>query len=387
MTTDHARLSPSASARWLRCTASVRAIEVAAPVESISAAAEEGTAAHALAALVLAECVNGDESLDDVELMPAYAQWLTEFSPADPAEMLAHARTYAQYVAARLAGAGPGTVLYVERRLDTGLRECYGTADAVIVTPTSIEVIDYKYGRGVVVEVTGNPQLSIYGLGALFEFDSLIGSVETVRLTIVQPRAGGEVVRSWGTTAASLRDWSAITLEPAVRAALDGEGTAYAPSQDSCRWCPLAGSCRVRAASVLVHDFDTPIELSPDELGAALHVVPQLRSWADSLEREAFAAIYHRGSKVPGWKVVQRGGRRVVVDADALLTRLAEAGIDNAAEIKPRGFGVLDRLAGGKDQLERIAGDALGRSTPPPSLVPESVAGEPVTSVCELDGY
>ena len=138
---------------------------------------------------------------------------------------------------------------------------------------------------------------------------------------------------------------------------------------------------------MLVHDFDTPVELSPDELGAALHVVPQVRSWADSLEREAFAAIYHRGSKVQGWKVVQRGGRRVVVDAEALLSRLAEAGIDNAAETRPRGFGVLDRLAGGRDQLEQIAGDALGRSTPAPSLVPESAAGEPVTSVCEFDGY
>lgn len=48
--------------------------------------------------------------------------------------------------------------------------DSFGTADCVIIGDTDLHVIDYKYGRGVRVEVGSNEQLMIYALGAVGEF-------------------------------------------------------------------------------------------------------------------------------------------------------------------------------------------------------------------------
>ncbi len=71
--------------------------------------------------------------------------------------------------------------------------EAYGTNDAYIFVPEEklLIVIDYKHGKGLVVEVEGNKQLLYYALGALQEhgYNHLKEDVKTIRLMIVQPRA------------------------------------------------------------------------------------------------------------------------------------------------------------------------------------------------------
>lgn len=43
--------------------------------------------------------------------------------------------------------------------------------------------IDLKYGKGVAVEAEWNPQMMLYGLGALELFDAIY-DIDTVRMTI-----------------------------------------------------------------------------------------------------------------------------------------------------------------------------------------------------------
>ena len=80
-------------------------------------------------------------------------------------------------------------VLLLEQRLDFSrwVPDGFGTGDCVIVAEGYIEVIDLKYGAGVVVPVEGNPQLLLYALGACEAWDYLYG-IQEVTMTIYQPR-------------------------------------------------------------------------------------------------------------------------------------------------------------------------------------------------------
>ena len=80
--------------------------------------------------------------------------------------------------------------------------EGFGTGDLLIVADHVLTVIDFKYGKGVAVEAEWNPQMMLYGLGALELFDALY-DIETIRMVIYQPRleclaghpgAGGDVL-------------------------------------------------------------------------------------------------------------------------------------------------------------------------------------------------
>lgn len=57
-----------------------------------------------------------------------------------------------------------------------------------------LHIIDLKYGQGVLVDATENPQMMLYALGALRIFDCLY-DIESVSMTIYQPRR--ENVSTW----------------------------------------------------------------------------------------------------------------------------------------------------------------------------------------------
>ncbi len=64
-------------------------------------------------------------------------------------------------------------VVLFEQRLDYSayVPEGFGTGDLLIVVDKVLTVIDLKYGKGVAVEAELNPQMMLYGLGALELFD------------------------------------------------------------------------------------------------------------------------------------------------------------------------------------------------------------------------
>jgi hypothetical protein len=82
-----------------------------------------------------------------------------------------------------------GHALLIEQRIDLTryIEGGFGTNDAIIIADGTMEVIDLKYGKGVPVFATDNPQLKLYGLGALWA-NELSYDIHTVRLSIVQPR-------------------------------------------------------------------------------------------------------------------------------------------------------------------------------------------------------
>ena len=158
----HALLGPSSSERWLSCPPSAR-LEEQFPNDT-SIYAEEGSFAHSYAerklnALLRGETVSRDTEVNDEmwDCTEAYRDFVEE-----------------EYTAAKTET--KDARLLVEQELDFAdyVPEGFGTSDAVIVSDNRLEVIDFKYGKGVPVSAQDNSQLRLYALGAYIDRKSVV---------------------------------------------------------------------------------------------------------------------------------------------------------------------------------------------------------------------
>ncbi len=259
----HATLGASSASRWINCPGSVRAIAALPEWERnrSSTYADEGTAAHALAEL----CLSTDKDAEEFAGRRIKGE-LGEYEVDD--EMVDAVQVYLDEVRGQVARLGPTAQLYVEARVhpipdDPNL---YGTADAIVLDElghAELVVTDFKYGRGVVVDVDWNDQAMYYGLGALREAPG----VDTITLVVVQPRAphADGPVRRFTINRETLL-WYAGTLIGA--AARTAEPDAPLKAGSWCGFCPVRGVCpslEEKALQVAGEDFSDLIELGGRE--------------------------------------------------------------------------------------------------------------------------
>ena len=83
----------------------------------------------------------------------------------------------------------PDPVVLIEQRLDYSkyTEEGFGTGNCVIIADGTLHIVNYKHGRGVLVEADDTPQMKLYALGSLELFDCIY-DIDTVSMTIYQPR-------------------------------------------------------------------------------------------------------------------------------------------------------------------------------------------------------
>lgn len=211
MPDQHALLSASGAHRWLACPPSAT-LEAGLP-ESSSSAAEQGTAAHELAEWKLRR------ALHDAPTTKPVSSW-------HDAEMETLTDDYVAFVQERLrdvrqACADPQVL--IEQRLDFShvVPGGFGTGDCVIIAEPTLQIIDLKYGQGVMVEAEHNPQLMLYALGALHAFGDLY-DIETVAVTIYQPRRSN--VSTWTIPVTELETWAEQVVKPRAALAASGDG-------------------------------------------------------------------------------------------------------------------------------------------------------------------
>lgn len=373
---EHASLSPSSSERWTQCPASVRLVSTLPPGEgTASIYAAEGTTAHALGemevSLTFGRITPGQHDLRQLK-------WERDALRAgyDVIEMKLHIRGYVDLVLER-AALYPMSQVLVEQQVETGIPSCWGTADVVIVSPQHVEIIDLKYGQGVPVDATGNPQLRLYGVGALDTYGDVLGETEVVRCTVYQPRLSSTSTEEM--TAAELRAWRDGLLPVAALALSDD--APFGPSETACRWCPASGQCRAQMEWATERDFGRPPDLlSLDELGEALFTLPAVRSWASAVELTALDLAYSKQKPIPGWKVVLSGGKRVILDGAAAIKVLLSRGFteEEVSKTSVRGIGELEILiktlpkVGRRNaKLEDVLGELVTKTEGKPALVPE----------------
>ena len=355
----HAMLSPSAASRWMSCTASA-ALEASLPGQTTSFA-KEGTQAHVVAEFTAREALG-------LPLPP------NMFDVADD-EMLEAAAIYADYIKETYLKAKEtctDVIAETEIRLDltAWIPEGFGTADCLIVADGTLYVIDFKYGKGVLVEAEGNKQMMIYALGALGWAD-LLYQIDTVHMTIIQPRINN--ISEVEMPASDLRRWGEEVLAPIAQIAYEGLGE-FKPSEDACRFCNANGSCKAQADYFvsLFDENEDDARLDPAAAGEILQRAAGMKDWLARLE-EAVKDACLAGSEVPGWKLVEGRTRRQYTDEAEIEKRLRakKYKVSEIYEKKLLGISKMEKLLGRK-KMDELIGDLIEKPQGAPTLVPES---------------
>ncbi|WP_296561252.1 DUF2800 domain-containing protein [uncultured Acetobacterium sp.] len=355
---SHALLSASSSHRWIRCPPSARLCENFA--DKGSDYAKQGSEAHSLCQFKL-ESMLGIKITDPTADLSFYDE-----------EMEDCAENYALYVMEQVAKAKEtcaDPVVLIEQRLDFSrwVESGFGTGDCVIIADGTLSVIDYKHGKGILVEAENNPQMLCYSLGAVELFDGIF-DFDTINITIYQPRR--ENISTFTLSKAELLQWADDVLAPAARLAYAGEGEFE--SGEHCYFCKAKATCRKRAECNLElarYDFAPPATLEDEEIEAILLKVDDLVSWASDVKAFALQAAIS-GKEWAGWKLVEGRANRKYIDETAVAEAVVAAGV-NPYEHKLLGITAMTSILG-KKRFEKVLGQLICRPQGKPTLVPES---------------
>ena len=368
---EHAVLSPSSAERWIECPASVQ-LSRRIPPGPESPYAHEGTVAHELAFLKASRRFGKITPERYNQLRSRWRRESSDLLDRDEVEveMERHTDAYVDLLDREMAR-HHNSQLLLEQRVDSGVPECWGTADALIISPVHVCAIDLKYGQGVIVDAVGNSQARLYALGGMDNYGDMLGETEEIRIIIFQPRADNvseEVI-----TPDELRAWREEVVVPAAEEAL-GPDPHFSPSEAACRWCPAAGRCQAQLEWIFSEPFDDPDLMSPEEVAFTKRRIPQIRDWINAFEEAALRMAYSEGRSIPGYKVVLSGGKRAIInEAEAIRHLIDEHGYsaDEVARLKIRTMGDLEALMG-KDKFATVLQDYIRPPVGSPALVPNS---------------
>lgn len=376
---NHAILSASSAHRWLVCTPSAR-LELEEGQEECSAYAAEGTAAHALAELKLnyrfgkIGLSEYNEEYEAFKINPEYSKYYNrEFE-----EYVDEHVGYIISITDDLDASGIKYHIFFEVRVNFSniVPQGFGTADVLIVTEDTIRVIDLKFGAGVPVSAINNPQLRLYGMGAL----NLFPHTKYILTTINQPRLASRDTESL--TKQELLDWAFDFVRPRAEEAIKGEGILHA-TEDACRFCKLRGKCKERADTQLaiaqrefeIVDQKTTLvkNLSVEQIGNILEIAPMFIDWFKDVQAFALGQLM-QGVKIPGYKLVEGRSNRIITDETKVKEILLEVGFTEDEIMKPRemlGISKLEALVG-KKLFAEICKDYLVKPMGKLTLAPDS---------------
>jgi hypothetical protein len=297
----HAKLSASGSHRWLACPASVTA-EQGLP-ETSSSFANEGTAAHELAEIVLRT------PQDDC------AQWIGRVLPDTKwtvdQEMADHVQQYVDYISYHVY---KDSYAAYEVRIDFSdwIPGGFGTCDAMLITGNTLHIIDLKYGKGVPVSPIENTQAMLYALGAYVDARGIV-DIKQVQITIVQPRIFDGEPQSWTISVEDLLRWGEWAKQRA-EACLEPNAE-FVPGDKQCQWCKAKPTCKALATmteqTIMAEfeDISTPDALTPvnrmtdAQIAEVLRAKALISSWLEAVEDRVVERLTE-GEGFPGYKLV-----------------------------------------------------------------------------------
>lgn len=366
MAGKHALLSPSAAHRWMNCTAAPlleRDVE-----DKGSTFAEEGTLAHAYCAKKLKEFLGLSVDEEKAEIAQLDEQYHS-------GEMDEYTDTYKTIVLEKFNAARAKTKdaqLLVEVKLDFShyVPDAFGTSDAIIIADGVMEVIDFKYGKGVKVSAVENPQMMIYALGAwdLFNFEY---DIRKVRMTIVQPRIDN--LSEFELDAADLINWAVDELKPKANEAYAG---GKQKPGNWCQFCKVKANCKALSSMCIEAQQANP---DPRKIckevmeSTILPLLSTFKTWLTGVEEYSLEQALS-GVQYQGFKIVEGRSIRKITNPTAVMELLGKEDFAKEAYIKPtelRSITDLEKLIG-KKRFGAICAEYINKPQGKPTLVPES---------------
>lgn len=355
----HALLSASTAHRWLACTPSAR-LELEENTEECSVYAAEGTEAHELAEILLSKLFNKitkEEYITKREAFMKKSQYFT-------AEFEEYVNDYVHYVVEQTSDLGDYHIFFeLKVPFSNVVPQGYGTVDTVIVTKDTIHIIDLKFGRGIPVTAINNPQLRLYGFGAL----NLFPRSKQVRMTIHQPRLNS--IDHETLSKEELIDWAINEVKPRAELAIKGDGK-LRPTEEACRFCKLKGKCKARADlqleqakrefAIVNYKQDIAHTITPEQISTILDIAPAFIDWFKDVQAYALAQLI-AGEEIPGYKLVEGRSNRIMTDPNKIKEILMETGVPEEMLMKPAellGISKLEQLVG-KKLFEELCGNYL----------------------------
>lgn len=310
--TAHAKFSPSSAHRWIPCPGSI-VLEGRLPQGRTSNKyADEGTAAHHIAAHILTANLTVDEATEmyvgmhwrvDAEggvytyrnTPPSVEQCPGTRGVVDEA-FIGAVLVYVNYVRDLTVGYD----VYVEQRVGLsgvlGVPEQFGTSDVIAASyeKRHLHVFDLKFGTGEQVYAEKNEQGMLYALGALDEMEVVYGAgaFDAVTIHIGQPRL--DHLDSWVISVEDLRTFGKIAAS-AVQVASDVAAgnlpveKTLTPGDKPCRWCKAKATCPALGSTVSELFLNDPTAI---DAGRAPAMAPASQSVADNeLLARRYAAV------------------------------------------------------------------------------------------------
>ena len=368
---QHALLSASSSQRWLNCTPSARLEEHFENTSSIFA--EEGTAAHALAEYKLKKYLGTNTEKPVSEFDGEELEYYTDMYLDFAIEVIEKAKENCN-----------DPIILIEQKLDYScfVPEGFGTGDIVVVADNTLDIVDLKYGRGVVVMANDNPQMKLYALGALVLFDFLY-DIENIRMTICQPRL--ENISTFEMSKEELLNWAEKELKPKAELAINGEGE-FIPGEH-CRFCKARYTCRARADEMLSlakHDFKLPAMLTEEEIAEVLNLSQRISQWADDVYAYATEKAINEGIQWKGFKLVEGRSNRKYINEEEVIKTCMENGITDIYKQSLKGISEMEKLMG-KKMFSELISTLIEKPKGKITLVPESDKRQEVKNTAEID--
>ena len=388
----HAILGASSAKRWLTCTPSARLGErlTSRFGSESSPYAKEGTKAHALAEIKVRKAFYAadgmtttvysrmsQEERDAYTGINAFRYDALRAELGDiPSDMEHATDAYCDVVMEKYLSAkdqDASTHLLLEQRLDYSrwVPSGFGTGDCVIVSDSLLEIADLKYGLGIPVDAVDNPQLRLYGLGAIAKFGQLY-DFPAVRMTIIQPRLESVSEETLGRV--ELLDWAESEVREKAQQAWKGIGD-FVPG-DHCRFCPAKAVCSARVAEALKlfrYGFESPGLIPDEQIPGILETLDVAEAWIKDFRSYAEKQALN-GQKFPGWKLVRgKKPNRRWADPEEVRAQLLRAGYApgqiETTSLKP--VGEIEKTIGAK-AFRALVGGLVAQGEGRLTLVPES---------------
>lgn len=382
----HPLFPPSASSRWLTCTASPLPISHEKISEEPNYYAAEGTFAH----WVFAELGSKGETQFEVGKTYECDKCLIEYTE----DMHEHILDALDHV----VSLGPGATMWEQRvgfRVADVAEPIDGTADVVKVTdaePHVLHVCDLKFGKGNRVDAERNTQMMSYAAGVYEQLAFLFENITEVRVHVLQPRL--DHYPSDSMTVSELLQWQGgrevgqVTRAVWEALSLNGYEPQYRPSEDACRWCPLRDNCTHReqwVTQVVGDFFEDYDKANKQQAASAGHALPlerlgQWLTWAPVVKEfikhaeERALALELSGEDVPGWKAVEgKKGNRKLNDLGTAEELLVEKYPETDFFTEPVFIdspSQLEKLIG-KKPFAKLLGHMVTQSRGNPTLAPD----------------